>query len=329
MNQVHAVVTGGCGFLGSHLVERLIERGDRVTVIDSTPPPPDQALARVEAEFVAADVRDTDRLASVITGGVDVVFHFAAVVGVDQYLSRPVDVIDTNFSATRNVVELAARADSLLVLASTSEVFGRNPVVPWREDDDRVLGPTSADRWSYSTSKALGEHLVNAFVRQHGLAATIVRFFNAYGPRQRPAYVVSRSIHRALNGRAPVLYDDGAQTRCFTFVDDLIEGTLQAADTPKALGESFNLGSMAETTMAEVVRLVRRHTAFSEDAVAVRTAERLTGAYEDIPRRVPDNAKARDVLGWSPSTSLTDGVAKTVSWARDASWWLALPDQGA
>ncbi|MFJ1760874.1 NAD-dependent epimerase/dehydratase family protein [Amycolatopsis sp. NPDC088138] len=323
------VVTGGCGFIGSHLVEQLITRGDRVTVFDRTPPPADQALAREHAEFVAGDVRDADRLADVITGRVDVVYHLAAVVGVDQYLAQPVDVIDTNFSATRNVVDLTTAAGSLLVLASTSEVFGKNPVTPWREDGDRVLGPTSASRWTYATSKALSEHLVTAFVQQHGLDATIVRYFNAYGPRQRPAYIVSRSIHRALNGRVPVVYDDGSHTRCFTFIDDIIEGTLLAADSPKALGESFNLGSMTETTVGEVVGLIRRHTGFAEEAVSVRTAEQLSDSYQDVPRRVPDNTKAAGVLGWHPGTSLSDGIAKTVAWARDAGWWLAQADTGA
>ncbi|WP_116204104.1 NAD-dependent epimerase/dehydratase family protein [Amycolatopsis circi] len=323
------VVTGGCGFIGSHLVEQLIARGDRVTVFDRTPPPPDQALAREHAEFVAGDIRDADRLASVVTNRVDVVYHLAAVVGVDQYLAQPVDVIDTNFSATRAVVDLTTTAGSLLVLASTSEVFGKNPVTPWREDGDRVLGPTSAARWTYSTSKALSEHLVTAFVQQHGLNATIVRYFNAYGPRQRPAYIVSRSVHRALNGHVPVVYDDGSHTRCFTYIDDIIEGTLLAATSSKALGESFNLGSMTETTVAEVVGLIRQHTGFAEEAVTVRTAEQLTDAYQDVPRRVPDNTKAADLLGWRPETSLPDGIAKTVAWARTADWWLAQPDHGA
>lgn len=323
------VVTGGSGFVGSHLVERLIERGDEVTVFDGAPPPEHQALARQHARHVRGDVLDTERLAQAITRGVDVVYHLAAVVGVDQYLSRPMDVIDINFTGTRNVLELAERAGARVVLASTSEVFGKNPAVPWREDSDRVLGPTVSDRWAYSTSKALAEHLVFAFASQHGLPATIIRYFNVYGPRQRPAYIVSRSIHRALNGRPMVVYDRGGQTRCFTFVDDAIDGTILAGTHPKAVGESFNIGSMAETTVGEVVRLVAELTGAQAPAEQVDTRERLGPAYEDLDRRVPDNTKARSLLGWSCDTSLRDGLARTVEWARENPWWLALQDSGA
>jgi UDP-glucose 4-epimerase len=321
------VVTGGSGFVGSHLVERLLERGDEVTVFDGAPP--SEPRAREHARFVEGDVRDTAKLAEAIGPGVDVVYHLAAVVGVDQYLARPMDVIDINFTGTRNVLDLANRTGSKVVLSSTSEVFGKNPAVPWREDDDRVLGPTSADRWSYSTGKALAEHLTFAFARQHGLEATIVRYFNVYGPRQRPAYIVSRSIHRALNQRPMVVYDGGVQTRCFTYIDDAIDGTILAATRPEAAGESFNIGSMTETTIGDVVGLVAELTGSDAPDVQVDTGERLGPAYEDLSRRVPDNTKARERLGWTCATDLRDGLIKTIEWARSSPWWLGLPDSGA
>jgi nucleoside-diphosphate-sugar epimerase len=221
---MRVVVTGGTGFVGHHLVERLRDRGDEVTVFDAVAP---RGAVRDGVRVVEGDLRDLDALGRAARGA-DVIYHLAAVVGVDQYLARPLDVIDINFSGTRNVLEVAHRGGAKVVLTSTSEVFGKNPAVPWREDGDRVLGPTSSDRWSYSSSKALAEHLTFAFARQHGLDATIVRYFNVYGPRQRPAYVVSRSVHRALNGRPLVIYDEGRQTRCFTFVQDAVEGTLLA-----------------------------------------------------------------------------------------------------
>jgi nucleoside-diphosphate-sugar epimerase len=323
------LVTGGSGFLGSHLVERLIARGDEVTVFDGAPPSKHQPLARQHARFVEGDIRDMDRLAETITAEVDVVYHLAAVVGVDQYLARPMDVIDINFSGTRNVLDLACRAGAKVVLASTSEVFGKNPAVPWREDGDRVLGATSADRWSYSSGKALAEHLTFAFSRQHGLDAAIVRYFNVYGPGQRPAYIVSRSVHRALNRRSMVVYDHGRQTRCFTYIDDAIDGTILAGTHPSAVGESFNLGSMAETTVGEVVGLIAELTGFDSAALDVDTRERLGPAYEDLSRRVPDNTKARSVLGWTCDTTLRDGLRKTIEWARASRWWLDLPDSGA
>jgi nucleoside-diphosphate-sugar epimerase len=323
------VVTGGSGFVGSHLVRQLIAQGDDVVVFDGTSSDGNRICANEEAAYIQGDIRDADQLARAIVPGVDIVYHLAAVVGVDQYLARPLDVIDVNFSGTRNVLELAMRADAKVVVASTSEVFGKNPAVPWAEDGDRVLGPTSADRWSYSSSKALAEHLTLAYGRQHGLAATIVRYFNAYGPGQRPAYIVSRSVHRALNGLAPVVYDRGVQTRCFTYVDDAVQGTLLAAANPTAVGEVFNIGSMVETTVRDVVDLIAKLTGFEGAMVPVDTAEQLSVRYQDLSRRVPDTAKAQRVLGWKCTTSLQDGLTATIDWAKNTPWWLALPDSGA
>jgi dTDP-alpha-D-glucuronic acid decarboxylase len=322
---VRAVVTGGCGFIGSHLASRLLARGDEVTVLDGAPP----SAAPAEARYVFADVRDPSQVAEVIAPGVDVVYHLAAVVGVDQYLARPLDVIDINFSGTRHVLAASARAGARVVVASTSEVFGKHPAVPWREDGDRLLGPTTADRWSYSASKALAEHLTFAFVRQHQLEATIVRYFNVYGPRQRPAYVVSRNVHRVLNGRPPVIYDGGLQTRCFTYVDDAVDGTLLAAAAPGATGEVFNLGSTQETTIAAAVELITDLAGVGTWPLAVDTPATLGPAYQDLPRRVPDTSKAQEQLGWSCRTSLADGLARTIAWARTSPLWLALPDTGA
>jgi dTDP-alpha-D-glucuronic acid decarboxylase len=329
MTAARSVVTGGCGFLGSHLAEALITRGDDVTLVDSVPPPADQALSREHARFVEGDVRDAGTLAKAITPDTDVVYHLAAYVGVDLYLSRPLDVIDVNVTGTRNVLATAARTGSKVVVASTSEVFGKNPAVPWAEDADRVLGPTSADRWTYSTSKALAEHLTFAFVRQCGLSASIVRYFNVYGPRQRPAFVVSRSVHRALNGRPPVVYDGGEQTRCFTFIDDAIDGTLRAGADPRADGNAFNIGNMTETTVGEAIGLIRELTGFEPAPASVGTDQALGARYEDLPRRRPDSTKANTVLGWSGETSLRKGLTATIDWARANPWWLALPDSGA
>jgi UDP-glucose 4-epimerase len=320
------VVTGGAGFIGSHLVRRLVELGHEVTVFDRSPAPPGTGSA--VARYVQGDICDVGQLASVISPDVDVVYHLAALVGVDLYLARPLEVIDSAMSGTRNVLDLASRADARVVLASTSEVFGKNPAVPWREDSDRVLGPTSADRWAYSTAKALGEHVAFAFGRSHGLAVTVVRYFNVYGPGQRPAFVISRSVHRALNGRPPVVYDQGRQTRCFTFVDDAVAGTLLAAQSPAAAGQAFNIGDTRETTVRAVIGLIAKLTGYRGAAAPVETASRLGAGYEDLPRRVPDTAKARSVLGWDCVTALADGLAMTVAWARANPWWLALPDSG-
>ena len=327
MSASRVLVTGGWGFIGSHLVEQLLARGDEVAVLDMAPPPEHLTFAK-DCKSVVLDIRDPSMVAAAVTSDIDVVFHLAAVVGVDRYLARPLDVIDINFTGTRNVLEAAVRAGAKVVVASTSEVFGKNPDVPWREDGDRVLGPTSADRWTYSSAKALAEHLTLGFVHQHGADATIVRYFNVYGPRQRPAYAISRSVHRALNGLPMVVYDHGNQTRSFTFVDDAVAGTLLAARSPDAVGEIFNLGNMVETTVADVIELVARLTGSSLTR-EVDTRERLGASYEDLMRRVPDSAKARTLLGWVCETELEKGLVKTIEWARANPWWLALADSGA
>ncbi|ONI89775.1 epimerase [Saccharothrix sp. ALI-22-I] len=330
MSASRVVVTGGGGFIGSHLVERLIARGDEVTVFDGTSSPPHQKIALQHARYIQGDVLDAAALRRAITKGVDMVFHLAAVVGVDQYLARPLEVIDVNVTGTRNVLDLASEVGAKVVVTSTSEVFGKNPSVPWREDDDRVLGSTAADRWAYSSSKALAEHITFGFVRQRRLQATIVRYFNVYGGGQRPGFLVSRSVHRALNGRPLIVYDTGKQTRSFTFVQDAISATLLAADHPAAVGEAFNVGSMTETTIGDTVRLIAELAGPQQVPITyVDTQATLGQSYEDLSRRIPDNSKARALLGWRPTTTLKDGLAQTIAWARDNPWWLALPDSGA
>jgi UDP-glucose 4-epimerase len=315
-----AVVTGGFGFVGSHVVQRLVRQGVEVTVYDVAAPPPDLACDPSAVRHARGDVRDASALAAAVTSDVDIVYHLAAVVGVDRYLDRPLDVIEVNIDGTRNVLRCATAACARVVVASTSEVYGRNPRTPWTEESDRVLGSTATDRWSYSSSKAVAEHLTFAFHRQEGLPAAIVRYFNLYGPRQRPAYVLSRTISRLLRGLAPLLYDDGSQTRCFTYVDDAADATLLAGTSPAALGECFNIGSSRETTIAEAVQLASRLVGLDRPPVIVDTAVELGPGYQDIPRRVPNTAKAEALLGWRCETPLETGLRRTIDWAKRHPW---------
>jgi nucleoside-diphosphate-sugar epimerase len=320
---VSAVVTGGSGFIGSHLVERLAEAGEEVRTYDLGPPPPDAAPRTAGVEHVVGDIRDEAALRKAIRPGVEVVYHLSAVVGVDRYLASPLDVIEVNLLGTRNVLRLAHEVGAKVVVASTSEIYGKNPQVPWAEDGDRVLGPTNTDRWSYSSSKALAEHLTFAYARSTGLRACVVRYFNVYGPRQRPAYVVSRTIHRVLRGERPLVYDGGLQTRAFTYVADAIAGTLLAGAEPAVDGEIVNLGSDRESTVAEVVELVCALSGTGLSPKPLATGEAFGAAYEDIPRRVPDVAKARRLLGWKCETPLREGIDRTIRWARANPWWMA------
>lgn len=321
------VVTGASGFVGSHLTDRLLHNGHRVVGMDLTSGPNlRDAGANSSFRFVAGDIRDPSYLRAEIDREVDLIFHMAAVVGVRRYLSDPLDVIDINVFGTRNVLEAAMGLGTKVILASTSEIYGKNPKTPWAEDDDRVLGGTTVDRWSYSTSKAASEHLALAIHNQHGLPLTIVRYFNAYGPRQAPIYVVSRAIHRALNGLKPLLYDGGQQTRCFTYIDDVIDGTLAAATGPEGNGQVFNIGNSTETTVEGAIELVLELCGADTGSEAFSTAQSFGNAYQDIVRRVPDTSKALRMLGWEASTDLAEGVARTIGWARAQPEWLAIDD---
>ena len=323
----NVVVTGGYGFIGSHLVSALLERGDNVTVFDFAKNIRDSSIdfdRYPGFRFVKGNVTDPTALAQVLTSDVDTVFHLAAVVGVENYMNDPLQVLDVNVIGTRNVLELSHHKGIRVVFASTSEVFGKNPEPPFAEDDDRVLGSTKTARWSYSTSKGMAEHLVFAMHAAYGLPVTVVRYFNVYGPRQNPIFVVSQTVHRILNGHEPLLYDSGDQTRCFTYIDDAVEGTLLAADSDAAIGEAFNIGSMVETSMREAVELAIKIAAVDEvtSVQPVDTAARFGARYEDIPRRIPDSRKAQQELGWRLKVDVEEGIRRTIEWARANPWYL-------
>lgn len=315
------VVTGGCGFIGSHLVDQLIRGGDDVTVLDARSPQ-ELHVPNPGARYVLGDVRDSDRLSEVITKEVDTVYHLAAEVGVDQYLKNPLQVIDVNFGGTQKILGAALAAEARLVFASTSEVFGKNTAVPWDESADRVLGATSTHRWSYGSSKALAEHVVFAFVKEYGLPASIVRYFNIYGPRQRPDFLVSRSVHRALRGLSPVVYDGGSQTRSFTFIDDAVAATIAIGTESVAVGESFNIGGTDEIPIRQVVDLIVEQTGLEAGVTDIDTVKSFGDTYQDLVRRVPDTAKAVSLLDWHCRIELADGIAQTIEWARSSPWWL-------
>jgi UDP-glucose 4-epimerase len=325
----NVVVTGGYGFIGSHLVSALLNRGDSVTIFDSARNTRDTSIdfdRYDKFRYVQGDVTDLAALEQALVPGVDTVFHLAAVVGVKNYMDDPLRVLDVNVTGTRNVLELCHRHGTRVVFASTSEVFGKNPNPPFAEDDDRVLGSTRTARWSYSTSKGMAEHLVFAMHAAYELPVTVVRYFNVYGPRQNPIFVVSQTIHRILNGYQPLLYDSGEQTRCFTYVDDAIAGTLLAADNSAAIGQAFNIGSMIETSMRDVVDLAIKTANVDSvtEAEAVDTVARYGGRYEDIPRRIPNSTKAQQELGWRLHVDVDEGIRRTIEWARANPWYLEL-----
>jgi UDP-glucose 4-epimerase len=321
------VVTGGYGFIGTHLVTQLLQRGDEVTVFDLAKNTHDTSIDFDDSDnfsFVQGDVTDYSALEQVLTADVDLVFHLSAMVGIKNYVDDPLKVLDVNVIGTRHVLELSRRNGIRVLFSSTSEIFGKNPKTPFKEDDDRVLGSTRTARWSYSTSKAMAEHLCFAMHSKYDLPVVVVRYFNVYGPRQNPIFVVSQSVQRVLNGLQPYLYDSGEQTRCFTYVDDAVRGTLLAAENDAAVGQAFNIGSMRETSISDVVYKILRHAGVEGriEPELIDTAAMYGKRYEDIPRRIPDSTKAQQQLGWSLEVDVDEGIRKTVEWARDNPWYL-------
>lgn len=326
-----AVVTGAAGFVGSHLVDKLLADGHEVIGYDLAPLAGarnlDGAKAHSKFRYVEGDIRDKASLEKAIPANVSVIYHLASIVGIHKYIDDPFGLIDITIGGTRNVSEIAlsllpGNPNLRLVFTSTSEVFGKNPKIPWLEDDDRVLGSTKVDRWCYSSSKAVCEHMLFALHRQKGLPITIVRYFNAYGPRQNPIFVVSQSVRRVLQNERPLLYDGGTATRCFTYVEDAVRGTMMAAVHPKAIGEAFNIGNNNEITMREAVELIIKHSGKDIAWENLDTEKHYGKTYEDIPRRVPSNDKAREILGWTIQVPHEEGIRRTVEWAKENSWWV-------
>lgn len=316
------LVTGCNGFVGSHACQQLVARGYGVTGIDTGPYQwKDDFPALHESgsfHFLAGDVTDQSFVAGAVEkAGPRVVIHLASVVGVNRYVADPMRVIEVNILGLRNLLMALKGSGARVVFASTSEIYGKNPRVPWPEETDRVLGPTSVSRWSYSTSKAAAEHMIWACAPGYGLEAVVVRFFNLYGPRQRPDLLVPAQVRRALLGQELLVYDGGKQTRCFTYVEDAVQGILAAAFSREAAGQAFNIGSTEETAVGEVTRLIASLAGNGESRVReINPREMYGGDYEDVSRRAPDAARAARVLGWRADTPLREGIIRTIRWWR-------------
>ena len=327
------LITGVAGFIGSHLADELLSLDFDVVGLDVVPLEQANTLnfakSNLAFTYLEGDMRDPEVISELLNFGGKAIFHFASVVGVTHYMNDPLKLIDINLFGTRNLIEQLAGTNVRLIFSSTSEVYGKNPDTPWSEDGDRVLGPTNIDRWSYSSSKAICEHMIFAMYRNGLLKPTIVRFFNVYGPRQKPNYVVSKSLHRVLNGQKPLLYDSGNQTRCMTYVDDAVDCLVKILSEPSVVGEAVNIGSNIENKISDIIFAITENCQTELSSETFKTDDEFGAVYEDIFRRIPDVSKAQALLNWRAKTSLQDGVEQTIQWAlmSENSWWLQQDEQ--
>jgi UDP-glucose 4-epimerase len=315
------LVTGGAGFIGSNLVDVLMEQGHEVTIIDNLSVGKasniEHHLANDRFHFVNDSILNVLTLERLVRH-TDLIYHLAAVVGPKYVVEDPLGTIVTNVRGTENVLELAFKYWVRSIVASSSEVYGKSVAVPLSEDDDRLLGSTTVNRWSYSDAKAIDEYFAFAYAKK-GLPVSVVRYFNAYGPRLDPrgyGSVIARFISQALCGEPMTIYDDGTQTRCFTYVADTVEGTIQAATVREAGGQVFNIGSDRETSINELAQLIRRLTGSASEIVHLPYETAYGPAFEETRRRVPDVSRAREILEFEARTSLEEGLQQTLTWFR-------------
>ena len=314
---MNAFITGGAGFIGSHLAEALLAAGHQVTVLDNLSTGAMENIEHLKAHpgfrYVVDTVTNEPLLAELIDGA-DVVFHLAAAVGVKLIVEAPVHTIETNVHGTEVVLKHANKKKKLVVIASTSEVYGKSTDVPFREDADLVLGPTTKHRWAYACSKAIDEFLALAYWKERKLPVIIVRFFNTVGPRQTGRYgmVIPNFVRQALAGQPITVYGDGTQSRSFCYVGDVVEALQRLVAEPRAIGEVFNVGNTQEISIRALAEKVRDLTGSRSEIVTIPYDQAYEAGFEDMPRRVPDLSKIAHLVGYAPEVSLDEILVRVV-----------------
>ncbi len=318
---IRALITGGSGFIGSHLAEALLAQGQRVVAIDDLSTGRleniQQLLPTPNFQFVYETIRNEavmDRLVSEC----DVIYHLAAAVGVELIIKDPVHTIETNIEGSATVLRLARRYRKTTLIASTSEVYGKNEAIPFREDADRVMGPTIKSRWSYAESKAMDEFLALAYHKQFGLPIVICRFFNTVGPRQTGTYgmVIPRLVKQAINGETLTVYGDGHQSRCFCNVKDTVRAVVQLSQEPKAIGEIFNVGSSEEITIVDLAKRIALRAGSQSEIKMIPYDQAYEAGFEDMRRRVPSTEKIKAAIGWQPTIQLDQTLDEVIAQFR-------------
>src|SRR5688572_18169669 len=306
---MRVLITGGAGFVGSHLAEALLDRGDEVYVIDDLSTGSIDNIAHLKPNprfhYTIDTVANEPVLAELIDR-CDTVVHLAAAVGVKLIVESPVRTIETNVHGTEVVLKIAAKKRKLVLIASTSEVYGKSATVPFSEDADLVLGPTSKHRWAYACSKMIDEFLALAYWKERKLPVIIVRLFNTVGPRQTGQYgmVVPTMVKQALSGEPMTVFGDGTQSRSFTYVGDVVRAMVALINEPRAIGHVFNIGNGQEISIGHLAALIKEKTGSASAIVKIPYDQAYEAGFEDMPRRVPDITKLRDLIGYRPEVEL-------------------------
>jgi UDP-glucose 4-epimerase len=316
---LRVLITGGAGFIGSHLSDAYVARGDEVYILDDLSTGSIENISHLRGNPLFRYTIDTvhnQPLVAELVDQCDVVFHLAAAVGVKLIVESPVRTIETNVRGTEVVLEVANKKKKRVLVASTSEVYGLSNDVPFREDGNLVMGATTKGRWSYACSKAIDEFLALAYWREKKLPTTIVRLFNTVGPRQTGQYgmVIPTFVKQALAGRPITVYGDGNQTRCFGYVGDVVGALVGLMDREEAVGEVYNIGSDEEVSIMELAERVKELTGSSSEIITVPYSEAYEEGFEDMPRRVPDTSKVRALVGFRPTLKLDDILRSVIEY---------------
>jgi UDP-glucose 4-epimerase len=318
---MRVLITGGAGFVGSHLAEALLDRGDEVFVLDDLSTGSIDNIAHLKDKprfhYTIGSVTNEPLLAEMLDR-CDTVVHLAAAVGVKLIVEAPVRTIETNVHGTEVVLKHANKKKKLVLIASTSEVYGKSAAVPFREDADLVLGPTSKHRWAYACSKMIDEFLALAYWKERKLPVVIVRLFNTVGPRQTGQYgmVVPTFVRQALSGRPITVFGDGTQSRSFTYVGDVVRAVVALINEPRAVGQVFNIGNGREISIGELASRVKQIAGSSSPIVKIPYDQAYEAGFEDMPRRVPDISKIRALVGYEPTVELDDILVRVIASLR-------------